>query len=43
MVILEANSEEEARSHFTSDVMITKKTFDLELHEFRPFYKGSID
>ena len=43
MVILEANSEGEARSHFASDLMVTKKSFDLELHEFRPFYKGSIE
>jgi len=43
MVIFEAKNEEEARSFFASDVMVAKKTFDLELHEFRPFYKGTIE
>jgi hypothetical protein len=43
MVIFEAKNEEEARSLFASDVMVAKKTFDLELHEFRPFYKGTIE
>ena len=43
MVILEAKNEEEARSLFASDPMVAKKTFELELNEFRPFYKGTID
>ena len=43
MVIFEAKDEEEARSLFASDLMVAKKTFDLELHEFRPFYKGTIE
>jgi uncharacterized protein YciI len=43
MVIVEAQSVEEAQSLFSSDVMVTKKTFNLELHNFRPFYKGSIE
>lgn len=43
MVIVEATSEEDARSLFVSDVMVAKKTFTLELHQFRPFYKGSIE
>ncbi len=43
MVIVEATSEDDARSLFISDVMVSKKTFTLELHQFRPFYKGSIE
>jgi hypothetical protein len=43
MVIVEATSEDDARSLFVSDVMVSKKTFTLELHQFRPFYKGSIE
>lgn len=43
MVIVEAPNEEDARSFFASDVMVLKKAFTLELHQFRPFYKGSIE
>jgi hypothetical protein len=43
MVIIEAKNEDEARSLFASDVMVLKKTFALELHQFRPFYKGTIE
>lgn len=43
MVIVEAQNEGEARSLFASDVMVEKKTFTLELNQFRPFYKGSIE
>ena len=43
MVIVEAKNEDEARSLFDSDVMVQKKTFALELHQFRPFYKGTIE
>ena len=43
MVIVEAKDEAEARTLFASDEMLVKKTFTLELHEFRPFYKGSIE
>ena len=43
MVIVEAQSEEEAQLLFSSDVMVVKKTFTLELNRFRPFYKGSIE
>ena len=43
MVIVEAGNEDEARALFASDVMLTAKTFRLELHRFRPFYKGSIE
>jgi hypothetical protein len=43
MVIVEAKSEDDARSLFTNDVMVVKKTFSLELHQFRPFYKGTIE
>ena len=43
MVIVEATSEDDARSLFVSDVMVSKKTFTLELHQFRPFYKGTIE
>jgi hypothetical protein len=43
MVIVEAKDEAEARSFFESDVMVQKKIFTLELHQFRPFYKGSIE
>jgi uncharacterized protein YciI len=43
MVIVEAKDEDEARSLFASDVMVQKKTFNLELHQFRPFYKGTIE
>lgn len=43
MVIVEAPNEDDARSLFASDVMLSKKTFTLELHQFRPFYKGSIE
>ena len=43
MVIVEATNEADARSLFVSDIMVSKKTFTLELHQFRPFYKGSIE
>ena len=43
MVIVEAQNEAEARSLFASDVMVEKKTFTLELNQFRPFYKGAIE
>ena len=43
MVIVEAKDEAEARSLFESDVMVQKKTFTLELHQFRPFFKGTIE
>ena len=43
MVIVEAKDEGEARSFFSSDVMVEKKTFTLELHQFRPFFKGTIE
>ncbi|HEY5883356.1 MAG TPA: hypothetical protein VIT88_01640 [Pyrinomonadaceae bacterium] len=43
MVIVEAQNEAEARSFFASDAMVEKKTFTLELNQFRPFYKGAID
>lgn len=43
MVIVEAANEHQARSLFVSDVMLEKKTFSLELHQFRPFYKGAIE
>jgi len=43
MVIVEAKDEAEARSLFDGDVMLQKQTFALELHQFRPFYKGAIE
>lgn len=43
MVIVEAKDEAEARSFFAADMMVAKKTFDLELHQFKPFYKGTIE
>ena len=43
MVIVEAPNEVEARSLFASDAMVEKKTFTLELNQFRPFYKGTIE
>lgn len=43
MVIVEAQNEDEAQSLFSGDVMVGKKTFTLELHRFRPFYKGAIE
>lgn len=43
MVIVEAPNEAEAGSLFASDMMVEKKTFILELNQFRPFYKGAIE
>ena len=43
MVIVEAKDEAEAHVLFDGDVMLQKKTFVLELHQFRPFYKGAIE
>jgi uncharacterized protein YciI len=43
MVIVEAANEADARALFASDVMVLKNTFALELHQFRPFYKGTIE
>ncbi|HKO59788.1 MAG TPA: hypothetical protein VJV03_01395 [Pyrinomonadaceae bacterium] len=43
MVIVEAQNEADARALFVSDVMVEKKTFTLELNQFRPFYKGAIE
>ena len=43
MVIVEAPNESEAKSLFATDLMVEKKTFTLELNQFRPFYKGAIE
>ena len=43
LVIVEARNEAEARTLFSSDMMLEKKTFMLELNEFRPFYRGAIE
>ena len=43
MLIIEAKDEADARSLFADDVMVQKRTFSLELHQFRPFYKGAIE
>jgi len=43
MVIVESANEGEARALFASDVMVEKKTFTLELNQFRPFYKGTVE
>ncbi len=43
MVIVTATNEAEAKSLFASDVMLEKRTFTLEVYEFRPFYRGSIE
>jgi hypothetical protein len=43
MLIVEAKDEVDARSLFAGDAMLEKKTFTLELHHFRPFYKGTIE
>ena len=43
MVIVEAGNEADARELFASDGMVLSKSFTLELYEFRPFYKGSIE
>ena len=43
MLIVEAKSEEEAQTLFSGDVMVAKKTFTMELHQFRPFYKGTVE
>lgn len=43
MVIVEAQNESEAKTLFASDLMVEKKTFTLELNQFRPFYKGAIE
>ena len=43
MVILEAANEVGTRSLFASDVMVEKKTFILQVNQFRPFHKGAIE
>lgn len=43
MIIVGAGKETDARSFFAPDSMAHKKTFTLEFHPFRPFYKGSIE
>ena len=43
MVIVEAKSEAEAQTMFSGDLMVAKKTFTMELHHFRPFYKGAVE
>ena len=43
MVIVEAQNEADAKSFFVADMMLEKKTFVLELNQFRPFYKGTIE
>ena len=43
MVVVEANSDEDARAMFASDVMVQSKVFTLEVYPFKPFYKGCIE
>lgn len=43
MVLVEAQSEDEAQSLFSGDVMVGEKSFTLELHRFRLFYKGAVE
>jgi hypothetical protein len=43
MVIVTASNETQAKSLFAGDVMLEKRTFTLEVYEFRPFYRGSIE
>jgi hypothetical protein len=41
--VVEASSDEDARTMFASDVMVQSKVFTLEVYPFKPFYKGCIE
>jgi uncharacterized protein YciI len=43
MIIIAAADEQEARAMLGSDPMVASKVFNLELHQFNPFYKGCIE
>jgi uncharacterized protein YciI len=43
MIIIAAANEQEARAMLEHDPMVANKVFNLELHQFNPFYKGCID
>lgn len=43
MIIIAAANEQEARALVEPDPMVANKVFNLELHQFNPFYKGCID
>lgn len=43
MVIVQSSSEAEARAQFTTDVMVQSNVFTLELHPFKPFFKGCLE
>jgi uncharacterized protein YciI len=40
MIIIAAANEQEARAMLEPDPMVANKVFNLELHQFNPFYKG---
>ena len=42
-IIIAAANEQEARAMVEHDPMVANKVFNLELHQFNPFYKGCID
>lgn len=42
MIIVAAADEKEARAMLEADPMVMHQVFNLELHPFRPFYKGCI-
>ncbi len=43
VIIIAAANEQEARVLVEPDPMVANKVFNLELHQFNPFYKGCID
>ncbi|MCI0691184.1 YciI family protein [candidate division KSB1 bacterium] len=43
LIIIAAANEQEARAMVEHDPMVANKVFNLELHQFTPFYKGCID
>lgn len=43
VIIIVAANEQEARAMVEHDPMVANKVFNLELHQFNPFYKGCID
>jgi uncharacterized protein YciI len=43
MIIIAAANEQEARALLEPDPMVANKVFNLELHQFNPFYKGCVD
>ena len=43
MIIIKADSIDSARGLFSSDPMVKADVFTMEVHEWKPFYKGIVE